>query len=459
MLLTVWLIFRPGVFLVCLLTAVGVCAAAEPQRLSLQEAIRLALLPAGQPRLQLAAEAETSAELRVQEARSVSALHVDAGIADRVTRFDLRSIGVDIPEVSPFVANVQYASVVGPFTVLDSRVRASKSLVNRSATEHVKAVQESVEAARTQSKAVAARITVETARAYLNAVRARSEADLAAESVKSSELRVSLAEARRSNGLAIGAEVRRANLDLAAARQSLFAAETAWRSALLSLVALIGLPLDTAVELTDRPAYRPENPQLDEAIRTAFASRIELAAGERELQGLRLNDRAIAAQSTPSLAIFADAGALTVAPTPNGTSNIVSSPTYTAGFELRMPILDGHRRATQRALIDSEIRQATIRQQAARRQIEVQVRLAVESLQSTAQQVELAQKSASLAEADSIETRARYDAGEASGLDLAESQARTFRSRHDYLMAVYQHEAARITFAEATGAIGGLQWQ
>ena len=54
------------------------------------------------------------AEIHVKEVRAATALHVDAGISDRVLRFDLRSIGVEIPEVSPFVANVQFPRWWGP---------------------------------------------------------------------------------------------------------------------------------------------------------------------------------------------------------------------------------------------------------------------------------------------------------------------------------------------------------
>jgi outer membrane protein TolC len=441
-----------------LAASAGVRCAAEPLKLSLQEAVRLALLPTGQARLQLASEAEKVAESRVQQTRAATALHMDAGISDRVLRFDLRSIGIDIPEVSPFVANVEFPSVVGPFTVLDSRIRASKSVVNRSAARQVQAARESVESARTQTKAVATQITAETARAYLNALRAKSETDLAAEGVKVSEGTVSLAEERRDKGLVTGSEVRRSNLDLAEARQALFAAQTAYKSALLQLVALIGIPLDTQVELTNQPVYHPESPSLEEAIQTAFRSRTELAVADLDVQRLRLNERAIAAQSLPTLEVFADAGELTVAPTPSGNDVIVSSPTYTAGFEFRVPILDGHRRASESAEIESQIRQANIRQLAARRQIEVQVRLAYESLEAAARKVELAEQKSSLEEVDSAETRARYDAGEASGVELTEARARTFRSRHDYIVAVYQHEVARFSLAEATGDIVGMKW-
>ena len=66
--------------------------------------------------------------------------------------------------------------MVGPFTVLDSQVRATKSVVNRSAAQQVEAAQESVESVKSQSKAiVAGQITAQTARAYLDALRARSE--------------------------------------------------------------------------------------------------------------------------------------------------------------------------------------------------------------------------------------------------------------------------------------------
>ncbi len=446
------------VFITWLAASAGGCAAAEPLKLSLEEAIRLALLPAGQARLELAAEAEKVAEIHVKQMRAATALQMDGGISDRVLRFDLRSIGVDIPQVSPFVANVQFPAVVGPFTVMDSRVRVTKSVINRAAARQVQAAREEVASAKTQSKAVAGQITAETARAYWSAMRAKSEADLAAESVKLSDETVSLANARKDKGLVTGSDVRRANLDLAEARETLLEAQSAYRSAVLQLVAAIGIPLDTSVELTDQPVYRPDSETLEEALEKAFRSRSELAVADLGVQNLRWNERAVAAQALPTLGVFADAGAVTVAPTPTGDNNIVSTPTYTAGFQFTVPILDGGRRASQSAEIESQIRQADIRRKAMRRQIEVQVRLAFESLQAAAREVDLAKQKTSLAEADSEETRARYDAGEASGVELTEAQARTFRSRHDYIMAVYQHEVARISLAEATGDIAGLKW-
>lgn len=434
------------------------CNAAEPLKLSMQEAIRLALLPAGQAKLQLAAEAERVAESQLREVRSATALHLDADVSDRVLRFDLRSIGVELPQVSPFVANVELPVIVGPFTVMDAEVRATKSIVNRAAKHQVQAARESVESVKAQSKGLAVEITVQTARAYLDALRAKSETDLAAENVKLSAGGVSLAGERRANGIVTGAEVRRANLNLAAARESLFAAQTAYRSALLQLVALIGIPFDTPVELTDQPVYRPQTTSLGEAIQTAFKSRSELASADLDIETLRLKQQAIASEARPTLAVFANAGELTVAPTPSGDSAVVSSPTYTAGFDFRLPILDGGRRAGERAEIESQIRQASIKRQAMRRQIELQVRLACVSLEAAAQEVDLAQQRASLAAEDSGETRARYAAGEASGVELQESQARMFHSRQDYILAVYQYEAARVALGEATGDIVGIKW-
>jgi outer membrane protein TolC len=72
--------------------------------------------------------------------------------------------------------------------------------------------------------------------------------------------------------------------------------------------------------------------------------------------------------------------------------------------------------------------------------------------------VDLAQQKSALAGEDSDETRARYAAGEASGIELTEAQAGMLRSRHDYILAVYQHEVARIALAEATGDIVGMKW-
>jgi outer membrane protein len=320
--------------------------AAEPLQLSFEEAIRMALLPSGQARLQLAAEAEREAESQVKQARAGTGLQLSAGLSDRVLRFDLRSIGIDLPQVSPFVANVALPNVVGPFTVLDSEVHLSKTIVNRSAGRQIEAARESAESVRAQSKSVAAEITAQTAKAYLDALRAKSDVDLAAENVSLSQGRFSLANERRANGLVTGGDVRRANLDVAEARQALFAAQTSYRSAILQLVALIGVPFDTAVELTEQPVYRPEDVSVTASVQAAFRSRPEIGVADLEMESLRLKEQAIAAESRPTLAVFADAGALTVAPTPNNDSAVVSSPTYTAGFEFRLPILDGGRRAS-----------------------------------------------------------------------------------------------------------------
>src|SRR3954453_11202061 len=130
-------LFRLAIFIPVLAATVETCAAADVLKLSLREAVRLALLPADQARVQLALEAEKVAESQIRQARAASAFHVDAGMSDRMMRFDLRAIGIDIPEVSPFVANIQFPAVVGPFTVLDSRVRVSKSIVNPAAARQV----------------------------------------------------------------------------------------------------------------------------------------------------------------------------------------------------------------------------------------------------------------------------------------------------------------------------------
>jgi len=122
---------RLVISILSLATSVFVCSAAQPLKLSLQEAIRLALLPAGQARLQLAAEAEQVAEIHVKEVRAATALHVDAGISDRVLRFDLRSIGVEIPEVSPFVANRCRAQTLQSAMQLRVLLRLDKETVKK----------------------------------------------------------------------------------------------------------------------------------------------------------------------------------------------------------------------------------------------------------------------------------------------------------------------------------------
>ena len=144
-----------------------------------------------------------------------------------------------------------------------------------------------------------------------------------------------------------------------------------------------------------------------------------------------------------------------MAPTPNGDNAVVSSPTYTAGFEFRVPIRDGRTAAPASARKSNrkfDRQSSDNRWRAGKLSASPDgVRIA----RAASQQVDLAHKG-SLAEEDPVRRARDTMRVRPEGSNCRSRRRGMLRSRHDYILAVYQHETARIALAEATGDIVGM---
>ena len=107
---------------------------------------------------------------------------------------------------------------------------------------------------------------------------------------------------------------------------------------------------------------------------------------------LQFRDSAVEAEKLPVFLAFGDFGGNMVAPDPSGAGGISHSFTYDAGLELKIPVLDGHRRAIEHSAILSESLQQQNVERDIRRQIELQTRLAFASLQEAEDQLALAKQ-------------------------------------------------------------------
>ena len=120
---------------------------------------------------------------------------------------------------------------------------------------------------------------------------------------------------------------------------------------------------------------------------------------------------------------------------------------------MRVPIFDGGRRDARRAESMVQLRQERIRTRDLREQVELEVRLALESLRSANSQVEVAKEGLQLAENELAQARRRYEGGVASSLEITDAQTRLQRARDNQIAAIYNHNVARIELAAATGKI------
>lgn len=445
------------VMVLCLLASIPLRAGEDVLRLSLRQAIELALSP-GTVKVEIGKQRAAEAALRVRVERIPTSLLAEASIADRAFRVDIRALGIDIPQFSQFISTIQLPETEGPFSVLDPRIRATKSLINRAAAKKIRAAEGGIEELRSAGSEVREQIAAETARVYLEAVRASEIVELAEGAIELSRAFVSFATERKSNGLAVESEVRRATMELNSNRLKLAAARAEQARSVLRLLYLLNLDFHQTIELADRfvPAGAREI-TLEDAIAAAERTNPSLATQQVHAQNLRLSDDAVRATWEPTLSAFGDFGGVIVAPDPSGGA-LSKSFTWVAGLELKIPVFDGHRREIEHENLLLQMRQQEIRQRDLRRQIELNVRLAFSSLVQTKQQLELASENAKAADLDLTEVRASHSAGNSSTLEVREAGARKAQAEDGRVAALYQNTLARLALAEAIGSVSSLDW-
>jgi len=414
-------------------------------RLSLRKAVEIALSPEGSTAAQIADETVKQAEARRKEARAALLPNVDGYFTGESFTRNLRAFGIVLPTVPGF--NLSLPTVVGPIANYDARATGTQSIFDLSTILRYRAARVNSQAARSDREGTRDQVTDQVARAYLAAIRADATVETAQADVDLSDRLVRQAQSQKNAGTGTAIEITRQQVQLANDRQHLIQAQNQRDLAHLQLLKTLGLRLDTAIELTEKLSFTPAA-EADEAraIAEARKNRPELRAQQEREHVARLSYDAAKAERLPSLAAFADYGAI-------GLSVTDTLPTRTYGATLRVPLYNGGRRDAERAESASQFRQERIRTADLRDQIELEVRQAIDSLRSAVAEVQAAEEGARLAEDELARAERRYRAGFADSIEVTDAQTRLVRARDNRITALYDYNLARIQLGTATGDV------
>ncbi len=427
-----------GSFLVC----AGQDKPAAPLRLSLKDAVAIAVSPKGNNRIQLSSEAAGQARSRVAQSRAALLPDVSAAFSENSRMMNLAASGLKFE--SPF-PGFSFPTVVGPFNVMDARLSVRQTVFDFPAIRRLQAARSGASAAQADAEAAGEQVVAAVARCYMAAVRAEADVETAEADVTLSEAVQKQAENQKQAGAGTGIEITRARVQLASGRQRLVQAQNSRRAAYMQLLRAVGLPLDTEVELTDKLEFVPvDSITLEEARKMAAGARADLRAQRERETGARLAASAVKMERLPSVAAIADYGS-------SGSGLTHALPTRNYGVSLQIPIFDGGRKDARRGEAESQYRAERIRARDLAEQVELEVRLALDRLHSAEEEVRVAADGVGLAESELAQARRRYEAGVAGGLEVTDAQTRLERARDNRTAALYRHNIARIDLAEAMG--------
>src|SRR6202166_4739458 len=413
--------------------------------LSLKRAVEIALAPDGSPRVTLSQESIRQAETRRLEARAAFLPDLESSVSDQRETVNLRTFGFNF--TSALVPGFTFPSIVGPFSVFDARATASQTVFDFSSIRKYQEAKVNIEAAKSDFDATKNQVTDQVARAYVTTLRAQAALDTARANVELSQALLTLAQQQKDAGTGTGLDVTRADVQLANDKQRLVAAANDRRRAGLNLMRAMGLRLDAGIQLTDKLEYRPADVgTLEDALAEARKLRAELKAQKEREQSARLSYSSVKAERLPSLGASANYGSI-------GAGIVGAQATYDYGLSLRVPLYNGGLREARRAESLSQYRQEQTRTHDLEQQVELDVRLAFDSINSAATEVTAAREGQDLSERELAQAQRRYQAGVANSLEVTDAQTRLDRARDNLINALYDYNVARIDLAAATGKI------
>jgi outer membrane protein TolC len=410
--------------------------------LSLKRAVEIALAPEGSPRVALAEESIKQSQTRVAQARAAFLPDIEASVGDQNETVNLRSYGLHI-EVPGF----NFPTFVGPFSVFDARATAQQNIFDFSSIRRYQSSKVTVQAVKAEADTTRNQVSDTVARAYLACLRADAKLETEKANVDLSDALLRLAIRQKDAGTGTGIEVTRAQVQLANDKQQMIVAENDRRRAVLQLLRDMGISLDAPVVFTDKLEYKEVDlDPLTAELEKARKERAELKAQAKREEIARLNYGAVKAERLPSLSAFGNYGS-------TGADIVGSLPTRDVGVSLKVPIFDGGRRDARKADSLSDLRQEQIRTRDLKQQVELDVRLALDSIRSAASQVETARQGLALSESELAQARRRYEGGVANSIEVTDAQTRLDRARDNQIAALYNYNLARLDLATATGSI------
>ena len=335
---------------------------------------------------------------------------------------------------------------------MDVRARLTQSVFDFSNIRRYQSSRAAFRAVKNDRNTADNSVSTTVAKAYLAALRSNADVEAYQANVGLAEAVLKQAENQKVAGTGTGIEVTRAKVQLSNEKQRLLVVQNERSKTQLQLLRVMGLNLATEVELTDKLSYETVNAMtLEQAEAEALKNRPDVKAQAERQNAARLNANAVKSERIPSLVGFADYGT-----TGTNGSVVALLPTRDYGMALRVPIFDGGRRDARRAEFASQSRQERVRTNDLHEQVELEVRMALDSLHSAEEQVKVAEAGLSLAQSEFTQARRRYEAGVASSLEVTDSQTRLERARDNQIAALFNHNVARFDLGQATGTIRAM---
>jgi len=281
--------------------------------------------------------------------------------------------------------------------------------------------------------------------AYLLCLADAARIDAVHAELATSKLSLDQATASHDAGVSPRLDVLRAQVDYQNEQQSLISTTNQLAKDKLALARAIGLPLDQAFRLTDTEPYAAlDNLDPAAAFAQALKNRKDLAAASEQVAAAHAQQTAARADQLPTVQFSGDFGDI-------GQTANHSHGSYSATGSVSAPILQIAKTRGEEDIAGAQVAQSRDNLADQIQQVNAEIRDSILDIQSAARLVEAAKSNVDLANEALSEAQQRFHAGVSDNLPVSQAQSSVEQANDQYIAALYQHNAAKLSLARAVG--------
>ncbi len=427
----------PLLLLACAL-AIPMAASAAPERLTVDQAVRLAI--AASPQIAAARADVAAAEDQALSVRGrlLPGVHVSDTQQHYFTSPDISfAIIPHAPAATLAVHDINTnAFVLGAAQPLLGLVGLS---------DRYRAANETAAAAQKAEHALEADLTARVKTGLYRLFEARATAKIAQASVQQLSDQLSVAKSRLKAGEVTNADVLRIDTAVANARQEVLQAQVAADVARQGLLTALGLPLDSDADFVEPSSLAtPAPPTLTDAERLASRDRPELAAAESEARAARHQSDAARWSLAPDIDLSAAYVHL------EGQVLAVKDEAY-LGLQLSWAPFSWGADWYQAQAAAERAAAAEAQVEAERRSISLEVASRLSQVEAAASAVDVARTGIASAQEAYRVTKALVKFGTATTTDLLSAQAALTQAKLNLVRANYERAIVEVALERALG--------
>lgn len=436
----------------------GISSAEEARSLTLAQSIRIAL--ENSPAHQSSVYAVRAAEAKRKEARS--AFLPKLSLSSSYTRLnEPPSIEMDIPpEFAGFLGG-DLKMALGSQHIYDAAVMAQQPLFTgfRITRAHQMA-RLGEKTARTQEEASRQDLILDVKTAYWRVLMAQEMLKVSDSAMGQIQAHLSDLNNMFDAGLVARNDVLKAEVQQSNVALMEIQAKNAVRMAQIAFLNVLGLPLDEAVCLQDSLAYAPTALDLDQATRTALATRPELVGMRHTLQVAEHSVRLAQAGYCPTLAAFYNydwksdqSDAPFKAPEAGGSWEDNWGKTWTIGLTLSLNLWDWGQTHYQVAQARAGYAQVQLALDQLTNGAKLEVTQHYLALGEAREKIALGRKTVEQAQENLRVAQEKFRADMVTNTDLLDAQAALTQAKVGYLQALTENLVAAARLQRAMGTL------